>query len=314
MVLRNIAGLVPFDATQLYAADVDGNGEINVGDAILILRYIVRLIPGFPHGSNNRFANSYIISGESGQTTGFNEGATKETGEPDHGYNPGGKSVWWSWTAPRNGNFSFNTHGSNFDTTLGVYTGAAVDDLIEIANNDDADGYLTSRVTFTATAGTSYYIAVDGYGGASGEIILSWEYITIGNDDFANSYIIIGESGQTRGSNEGATKETGEPDHGYNSGGKSVWWSWTAPFNGIVSFNTHDSNFDTTLGVYTGAAVGDLTEIANNNDADGYLTSRVIFTATAGTTYHIAVDGYGGSSGEIVLSWVCISLLTLKWR
>src|SRR5206468_2639716 len=35
----------------------------------------------------------------------------------------------------------------------------------------------------------------------------------------------------------------------------------------------------------------------------GTTQSSVTFTATAGTTYQIAVDGYGGASGNITLNW-----------
>jgi hypothetical protein len=31
--------------------------------------------------------------------------------------------------------------------------------------------------------------------------------------------------------------------------------------------------------------------------------SRVSFTAVGGTTYRIAVDGYGGASGAVSLGW-----------
>ena len=44
-----------------------------------------------------------------------------------------------------------------------------------------------------------------------------------------------------------------------------------------------------------------LTEVASNDDADGGLQSKVDFTADAGTTYRIAVDGYNGETGNITL-------------
>ena len=69
------------------------------------------------------------------------------------------------------------TAGSNYDTLLAVYTGTSVNALATIAKNDDVDpiaGILTSSVTFTATAGTVYKIAVDGWDIARGNIILNW--------------------------------------------------------------------------------------------------------------------------------------------
>ena len=106
------------------------------------------------------------------------------------------------------------------------------------------------------------------------------------------------------GTNVNATKEAGEPNHGGNAGGKSVWYSWTAPSSGVVSIDTHGSSFDTLLGLYTGTSVAALTTVASNDDnpAGGTTTSKVRFTTTAGTTYQIAVDGYGGISGSITLN------------
>jgi len=102
-----------------------------------------------------------------------NLAAIKEPGEPDIAGNPGGKSVWWQWQAPQTGPVTISTLGSSFDTLLGVYTGTAISDLVLVASNDDANGTLTSEVTFQAQAGTNYQIVVDGVDGASGEIVLT---------------------------------------------------------------------------------------------------------------------------------------------
>jgi hypothetical protein len=68
---------------------------------------------------------------------------------------------------------TISTIGSSFDTLLGVYTGTAISNLVLVASNDDAEGSLQSDVTFQAAAGTTYQIAVDGFDGASGEIVLT---------------------------------------------------------------------------------------------------------------------------------------------
>ena len=106
-----------------------------------------------------------------------------------------------------------------------------------------------------------------------------------------------------RSTNVGATKEPNEPSHGTGSAA-SVWYSWTAPAAGSVVIETCDSDFDTLLAVYTGTAVGSLLRIAGNDDAPNLLTSKVTFTAVAGQTYQIAVDGYNGGAGSLKLNWV----------
>jgi hypothetical protein len=44
-----------------------------------------------------------------------------------------------------------------------------------VAQNDDAGGAATSAVEFNAVGGTTYFIAVDGYRGATGNITLNWQ-------------------------------------------------------------------------------------------------------------------------------------------
>jgi VCBS repeat-containing protein len=57
------------------------------------------------------------------------------------------------------------------------------------------------------------------------------------------------------------------------------------------------------LAVYTGTTVSNLTTIVYNDDiGSGIYTSSVSFLAGAGTVYQIAVDGYGGAQGNIVLN------------
>jgi uncharacterized repeat protein (TIGR01451 family)/uncharacterized delta-60 repeat protein len=125
------------------------------------------------------------------------------------------------------------------------------------------------------------------------------------NDNFANAQVAVGASGSINGSNIGATKETGEPPTiAGNAGGASVWYTWTAPANMTVSFATVGSDFDTIMGVYTGNSITALTVVGENDDANGAtVTSAVTFNAAGGTKYFIAVDGFDGATGNIILSW-----------
>ena len=129
------------------------------------------------------------------------------------------------------------------------------------------------------------------------------------NNNFVNALAIGGCSGTVSGTNVGATKESGEPDHASNGGTRSVWYLWQAPNTGSVAFNTSGSGFDTVLGVYTGSAVNSLSLIQDNDDVtSGNTSSRVQFNATAGVVYRIAVGGFnnggsGGDSGPFVLNW-----------
>ncbi|MDH6097942.1 hypothetical protein NWP21_03590 [Anabaenopsis sp. FSS-46] len=122
-----------------------------------------------------------------------------------------------------------------------------------------------------------------------------------GNDNFDNRSIITGAGAKVTGTNVGFTGEAGE--QGQSGDTNSAWWSWTAPASGNVTIDTIGSvDFNTFLSVYTGNALNALTLVGQNDDIDGTPQSRVTFNATAGTTYQIAVDGFLGNTGDIVLN------------
>jgi len=246
--------------------------------------------------SANNFADASTITGAAGTVFGNNVGANKEAGEPNHAGNTGGASVWYRWQAPFTGKATFFTTTSNLDTLLGVYTGSAVNSLTTIASNDDGLNLgLQSTITFNIASGANYYIAVDGFNGATGIIKLSWTASSPpANDNFANAQVVSGPSGFVSGSNAGATKEPGEPNHGGNPGGSSVWYRWTAPNSDPLSFYVSDSTF--TLGAYTGSSVSSLTTVGGGR-------SSVSFTPVTGTLYYIAVDGFNGATGSFGLQW-----------
>ena len=123
------------------------------------------------------------------------------------------------------------------------------------------------------------------------------------NDDFEGPVVIATTPGSVTGTTVGATRQAGEPSHGGYGASASIWYRWTAPAAGTMTVTTAGSGFDTLLGAYTGASVSTLTTLAANDDVDGTLQSRVVFAVTAGTTYAIAIDGYGGQSGATRLNW-----------
>ena len=139
----------------------------------------------------------------------------------------------------------------------------------------------------------SYSLNVGSEGGAlysnSMNLRVKADAITLG-DSFATSVASGGSTGSYRGTNVGSTA--------------SVWTSWTASDNGIVTYSTEGSTFDTTLAVYTGSTVDSLILRASDADSGGYLTSRLRFNAIKDTVYHVAIDGYNGASGDVVLGWV----------
>src|SRR3954451_11811194 len=123
------------------------------------------------------------------------------------------------------------------------------------------------------------------------------------NDSFSGAQLLSGATGTVAGSTIDATRETGEPVPDPNSSGKTIWFSWTAPFSGAASFDTRGSDFDTYVAVYTGSRLDRLTFVAGN-DIDFWVGSaRAQFTAVSGTKYWVQVDGMRGASGAVSLTW-----------
>lgn len=255
--------------------------------------------------ANDNFASANGLSGSSASVSASNIGATKESGEPNHAGFSAARSIWYFWTAPSSTIVTIDTVGSNFDTLLAVYTGTSVSALAAVASNDDlSSSSRQSRVTFAPVAGRTYRIAIDGWDAQTGSIVLTLNQNPF-NDSFAACEFIGGSTGTTTDSNRSATKEPGEPNHAGDPGGHSIWYCWTAPNTGSVTFDTVGSTFDTLLAVYTGNSLGSLTHIASNDDLNhpSTLQSRVTFNATGTTHYHIAIDGWNGASGNTTLNW-----------
>ena len=124
---------------------------------------------------NDDFSAATWLNGSYGEATGSNVDATSQSGEPLLQYKSSAKTtVWWKWTAPSSGTVRFATEGSSFDTVMGVYTGYTLSSLTVKAQDDDGGANRTSVCTFSAVAGSTYYICVAGYSSASGTVKLSW--------------------------------------------------------------------------------------------------------------------------------------------
>ena len=130
----------------------------------------------------------------------------------------------------------------------------------------------------------------------------------------------IAGTGSLTGTNTGAASEPGEPVTFGGGAVESIWYSWTAPATGVAVFATCNQtgnifgNFDTTMGIYTGAAVNALTVVGTNDDTTtcnvttGALGSVVQFNAVSGAVYRIQVDGYASLDGNYNLHFGMVGI------
>jgi hypothetical protein len=116
-----------------------------------------------------------------------------------------------------------------------------------------------------------------------------------GNDDFDAAVVIGSLPFQTSMSTDEATAAADDPTSCTNNA--SVWFSFTPDQDLTVEADTFGSGYDTVLSAYTGTR-GALTLVpgACNDDSSG-LQSRIVFAATAGTTYHFLIGQCCGSGG-----------------
>jgi len=124
--------------------------------------------------ANDNIANAIAATTSNFTSTVDNSAATTENTDPTPpcaltapvpSTNPRTKTVWWSLTAASSGSLILSTIGSAYDTTLSVWTGTP-GSLTNIACNDDISPgqYRQSLLSFSATAGTKYYIMVAPFG------------------------------------------------------------------------------------------------------------------------------------------------------
>ena len=103
-------------------------------------------------------------------------------------------------------------------------------------------------------------------------------------------------------------KDPAEPNACGVVGGASYWFTYKPPTNGLVMFNTTNSNFDTVLGIYydNGSNAGYSSLVAatcNDNAGASTLTSWVQWTGDPKTNYYIMLDGVNGAIGTAYLNY-----------
>ncbi len=119
------------------------------------------------------------------------------------------------------------------------------------------------------------------------------------NDWCADALAICPGSGQ--GSTTGANRDGDAACDGYHKS-PDVWYAYTPGSDGLATFSTCTSPYDTLLSVHTGCPGNQSNELACNDDACGTHDSSVTWDVTAGVKYLIRVAGYLNSSGDFTLT------------
>jgi len=236
-----------------------------------------------------------------------NVGADIQTGEPmtqldtspDAFYCNGGGEVestlWFSVTGT-GGPLILTTSGSEFDTEIGVYEGAAPAENSQFVdcNNDRGASDPTSQVLLpTTVAGRTYLLQIGGcddddfgacaFGGAGRTGVIRFAAVT--NDREQNAETLpVGTWTRTNLGTSTAGDET--TSCGSATYGKTVWFRYQATAPGRATFST--SAFDTVISVYrNGQRVGCNDDVGGDPNA-----SEVDVEVTPGD-YLVQIGGKG---------------------
>ncbi len=288
---------------------------------------------------NDNFANALVLN--VGAAYGVsNSGATKQPGEPMHANNAGGRSVWFKLPQASLSAavmYRVNVINLSFDSTLAVYRGTNLNDLVLVGYNNDCSSTCggASTVDFSPVQGFDYYIAVDSYNNGSS---VGEGAFNIGVLDFTNNpsdakgsayNMGSGRSGSFSGSNTAASLEIGEPTlFTANGSARSVWYRWQAPDNYSVTFELNESpsnspyEMASQMAVFetntTGGGFNGLVKVGSNADINSYSGNRnkVTFLAKQGKHYYVAISNHvlPGNGGSYVTGTFQLSFAPHRMR
>jgi hypothetical protein len=226
-----------------------------IGGVLFILS-LTRLA-GASTPSTDDFANRAVLLGSNGVMQGALTNATREAGEPLHAVYGESGSLWWTWTAQTDSSIEIKIlpgfQISKIAQVVAVYRGDNVNNLEEVVSES---GIWYRRLQFRVTAGETYQIAACDLAGLARPIALSLDEIPLPiNDNFENRLALTaGEL--VHAACFLATLEPGEPPNEYGLN-RSLWWTWAAPADGLVTFPTEDW---TSVRVYSGNVLSELVE------------------------------------------------------
>jgi len=170
--------------------------------------------------------------------------------------------VWYRVNLPATATVYADTLTAGYDTSLNVFAGNC-GTLTCVTSNDDVQGTpFHSKLAWVAQAGQDYFILVHGFGATDiGTFTLNLTSDpTPVNDDCGSPTAIAGAVGSIGGTLVGATGQNANLNSNQlascaaNFTHYDVWYSWTAPCAGNVTFNTCGV-WDTVLSVHTACPV-----------------------------------------------------------
>ncbi|MFH2007628.1 MAG: hypothetical protein ABI333_13665, partial [bacterium] len=247
----------------------------------------------------------YCLEGDLGDGTGSPVLLDGTTGDPDD-YpistncgpyaTPGeGADVVYLWTPTLSGCYQLDTNGSAHpDPVLRVWSGC---DGVELQCDDDSgDAGLDAELLLLATAGTPYFLIIDGYGGSDGDFTLNIQRLGDSTHPFCAcpSQDLGGATGTpvASGTNVGFgnTYASSLACGAMSTSAEDVTFTWTAPQDGCYQIDTDGSNYDTILRIFDSCTSWVELECDEDSGSTG-LNALIERQFSAGESVNLVVDG-----------------------
>ena len=276
----------------------------------LLIQFAILFQAALAFAIPDNFVSREVLTGTFAQAVNNNQTATTEVGEPS---TTGYRTLWYSWTAPANGELTVTIAGGDtFVQTLTVWMGTTVNSLKPVVPQTVSS---SASVTFPVVAGTVYAICTGSYyssdygniqvnlnlgTGSTINNLIIIGLATTTNDYFASRIITSTQYGSFVVYNGGATTETLEPATGY----KTMWWTYRAPANGRLTITTDGSwSYVFELSAWSGTTVQGLKQIIPNDVSSP--PTVLTFPVIQGNDYQICAGDYysGDSGGPVVLTF-----------
>jgi hypothetical protein len=215
----------------------------------------------------------------------FTAGATTAADDPSCGGNA--HSVWYSFTPTRDMPVRADTSGSDYATSLGVYTGSRAA-LSEVACQSSP-----ARIIFSATANTTYFFMVAGVPG--GTLVFNVAEGPPPNDEIGGATPLTLNTTITQDTTLATASPTDPTNCTFGEAHNTVWFSFTPAESRPLTLDRSGSNYNGRLSVLTDLGGGPVVIACGFGPG-------VRFDATAGRTYFFMDSGFNEGGGQLQLT------------
>ena len=253
-----------------------------------LLLALVNVSPALAQLANDAFDNATVVGALPFTDTIGTADAT--TAEDDPFCNGNEHSVWYAFTPTATTTIRADTVGSDYDTTLSVYTGSRG------ALSQVTCASFPAQVTFGVSANTTYYFMVASAccGGPGGTLAFTISGPPA-NDELSGATPLALNTPVTEDTTLATTAPTDPSDCTFGPPQNTVWFSFTPAVSQPLELDRSGSNYSGRLSVLTDLGSGPVVIACGFGDS-------VRVDATAGRTYFLMDSGLSGGGGQLRLT------------